>query len=327
MTHDDFPSLSQVLALELSQSVPGEVLPLINEIRQRHDAAVVAILFYGSCLRTKKFEDEVLDFYVLVDSYRAAYSSWIFRCLNAALPPNVFYLETRDGEKTLRAKYAVITTADFQRAVTPRSVHAIVWSRFCQPFALVYSRDDTARLTVAQCAVQAVLTFVTRIIPLLPLLPASSDRQRFRSEDLWQRGFRETYGTELRPERPERIRQLYAVATDRYDQVASAALRELERRGLLRVNHEGEWLSVTMPRQSRQRAVLSWKMRRPLAKALYAVRLLKSAATFGDWLPYVLWKLGRHTGKQIELTERQRRHPLVWGWPVIFRLLWRRDLR
>jgi hypothetical protein len=324
MTYDASPSLSQFLALELTQPAPREALPLVSEIRQRHGTAVVAVLFYGSCLRTRKFEDEVLDFYVLVDSYRAAYSSRTFAWLNAALPPNVFYLEARDEQKTLRAKYAVISTADFQQAVTPRSVHAIVWGRFCQPFAPVYARDEAAHILVTQCAVQAALTFVSRIVPLLP---ASGDRQRFRSEDLWQRGFQETYGTELRPERPERIRQLYTVATDRYDQVASAALRELEHRGLLQVNHEGEWVSVAMPRQSRRRAVLSWKMRRPLAKALYAVRLLKSAATFGDWLPYVLWKLGRHTGKQIELTERQRRYPLVWGWPVIFRLLWRRDLR
>lgn len=324
MHSDNPPSLSQFLALELSQPAPGEGLPLVDEIRKRHGSAVIAILFYGSCLRTRKFEDEVLDFYVLVDSYRAAYSSWTFTCLNAALPPNVFYLEVQEEQKTLRAKYAVISTADFQQAVTPRSVHAIIWGRFCQPFALVYTRDETARTTVMQCAVQAALTFVLRIVPLLP---ASGDRQRFRAEDMWQRGFQETYGTELRPEHPERIRQLYAAATDRYDQVARAALRELERHGRLQVAHEGEWLVVTMPRQSRQRAVLSWKMRRPLAKALYVVRLLKSAATFGDWLPYVLWKLGRHTGKQIELTERQRRYPLVWGWPVIFRLLWRRDLR
>jgi hypothetical protein len=314
----------QIVSEEVAGPAPSEALMLATAIHKRHGAAVVAILFYGSCLRTKKVEDEVLDFYVLVDSYRAAYSSWTFIWLNAALPPNVFYLEVQDGQKTLRAKYAVISTADFQQAVTPGSGHAIVWGRFCQPFALVYARDDRARAITVDCAAQAALTFVTRIVPLLPAL---GDLQRFRSEDLWQRGFRETYGTELRPESPERIRQIYAVAPSRYDQVATAALHELERRGLLLASHEGEWLSVTMPRQQRQRAALSWKMRRPLAKALYAVRLLKSAVTFGDWLPYVLWKLGRHTGKQIELTKRQRRHPLVWGWPVIFRLLWRRDLR
>jgi hypothetical protein len=55
--------------------------------------------------------------------------------------------------------------------------------------------------------------------------------------------------------------------------------------------------------------------------------LLKSALTFGDWLPYALWKLERHTGTRVELTDRQRRAPLIWGWPVIVKLLWQRALR
>jgi len=43
-------------------------------------------------------------------------------------------------------------------------------------------------------------------------------------------------------------------------------------------------------------------------------------------VPYILWKLERHTGRPIEVTERQRRHPLLFGWPVLARLLWRRDV-
>jgi len=64
-----------------------------------------------------------------------------------------------------------------------------------------------------------------------------------------------------------------------------------------------------------------------LAKLVYFVQLLKSAATFGDWLPYVLWKLERHTGKKIVPSERQRRYPFIFGWPLLVRILWQRDLR
>ena len=49
--------------------------------------------------------------------------------------------------------------------------------------------------------------------------------------------------------------------------------------------------------------------------------LLKTAFTFGDWVPYVLWKIERHTAVRVEVSERQRRHPLIFGWPVIFRVL------
>ena len=68
-------------------------------------------------------------------------------------------------------------------------------------------------------------------------------------------------------------------------------------------------------------------MRRPVAKALACLGLVKTAATFGDWVPYVLWKLERQSGVQIEVSEAQRRHPLLFGWPVLIRLLRLRVLR
>ena len=72
---------------------------------------------------------------------------------------------------------------------------------------------------------------------------------------------------------------------------------------------------------------LRWKAKKPAAKLLYAPRLVKSALTFGEWLPYAVWKLARHTGVKIEPTPLQRRHPLIFGIPVIVRLLLGRTLR
>ena len=54
---------------------------------------------------------------------------------------------------------------------------------------------------------------------------------------------------------------------------------------------------------------------------------MKTAGTFDDWVPYILWKVERHSGEPVEVTDRQRRHPLIFGWPVLFRLLRRRVLR
>ena len=66
---------------------------------------------------------------------------------------------------------------------------------------------------------------------------------------------------------------------------------------------------------------------RPYARSLGLLRLFKTAWTFGDWVPYVLWKLERHTGRRIEATERQRKHPFLFGWPISIPLLFRRNLR
>ena len=41
----------------------------------------------------------------------------------------------------------------------------------------------------------------------------------------------------------------------------------------------------------------------------------------------VLWKIERHSGRPVEITERQRRHPFLFAWPVLFRLLRERVLR
>jgi len=84
---------------------------------------------------------------------------------------------------------------------------------------------------------------------------------------------------------------------------------------------------VTIPQVQRWQTRLSWRWRRPLAKGLYCLRLIKSAFTFGDWFPYVLWKIGRHREIKLEATERQRQHPFIFGVPVLFKLLLRGDLR
>ena len=46
---------------------------LIDEILVRHGQAARAILFYGSCLRTGDELNGLVDLYLLVDNYRAAY--------------------------------------------------------------------------------------------------------------------------------------------------------------------------------------------------------------------------------------------------------------
>jgi hypothetical protein len=315
--------LARTLAVELALPVPEQARRLAEELRRRHGTAVAAILFYGSCLRTGSTQG-VLDFYLLVDSYTDAYRSRALAFANALLPPNVLYCELPGAQETLRAKYAVMTLRHFARAASPRSLDGRVSARFCQPAALVYARDEAARRAVVAAVERATLTMVDR---MRSWLAGSGSRQRFLPADLWLTGFRETYRAELRSESPETIRGLYESAPARYDRVAREALRELARRGRLRLVEEGESLEIVSSARGRRRARRLWRVQRPLAKAIAIAGLLKTAATFGDWVPYVLWKLERQSGIRIEVSERQRRHPLIWGWPVIFRVLRQRILR
>jgi hypothetical protein len=56
---------------------------------------------------------------------------------------------------------------------------------------------------------------------------------------------------------------------------------------------------------------------------LSSLRILKAALTFDGALDYLLWKIKRHSGVYIEPTALQSRYPLIFAWPLLFRL-WRK---
>jgi hypothetical protein len=185
-------------------------------------------------------------------------------------------------------------------------------------------RDDQARSAVVAAVSDAILTAVSRT---LPLLAGGDGTARFTAETLWQRALRETYAAELRPEPPESVRGLYDANPARYERAARAALARLCGESCVQTDTDCEFIVTALPPGSKSPAARSRSLRRLLAKGVYFLQLLKTAATFGDWLPYALWKLERHTGRKIVPSERQRRHPFIWGWPLLARVLWRKDLR
>jgi hypothetical protein len=319
------PNLEDLVRAELLQPAPTAAAQLTDEILRRHGSAVAAVLFYGSCLRRRTSEG-VLDFYVLVDTYRDTYRSRPLAWANAALPPNVFYLEIETELGPLRCKYAVISLRDFERGAKPGGLRSGIWARFCQPALAVHLRDTSAREAVVAAVVTATLTAVAGTLYRLPNEDGSTEKNesiRFTTTALWQQVLRGTYAAELRPEAPETIRSLYEADPERYDLVAHAVLAKLG----ADVRNEGPEIEAILPADSRGLARRGWNRLRPLVKLVYFAQLLKSAATFGDWLPYVLWKLERHTGKKIVPSARQRRYPFIFGWPLLLRVLWQRDLR
>jgi hypothetical protein len=161
----------------------------------------------------------------------------------------------------------------------------------------------------------------------LPLLAGEGDRIRANAAELWQTAFRETYAAEMRPETPAAIRGLYLDQPERYARAARLALQALAARGRLRVLAADDPFEVELPAGERRGRRRRARMRRPLAKLAYVAQLLKTAFTFGDWLPYALWKLERHSGARLVPSERQRRHPILFGMPLLLRALRERALR
>jgi hypothetical protein len=291
-------ALRTFIAAELALPVSKPALAMSDAVRQRHGSAVLAVLFYGSCLRRPETQlvDSLLDFYVVVDDYRAAYDSAWLAWANRALPPNVFYVETAYGDAKLRAKYAVISLQQFQYGTRPEAANVSIWARFCQPVRLTWSRDAAATEAIATACSQAVLTMLGASSSAV--VAEMGERQAL---DLWIKGFQGTYRAELRPEGPDRAAHIVDMDVDRYVAITPLALAALSEQG-----------AVT-PRPS-------WRRSRLIGKLFNIARLIKAAFTFEGGLDYVLWKIARHSGITIAVTDWQRRHPLLAAPGLAWRL-------
>ncbi len=303
----------------LPDALCRDLEPLLDDIEGRHPGAL-AILLYGSCLRDGRLEG-VPDFLLVVADYTRAYAKATLRAANRWCPPNVFALIAEDGESgPLRAKYAVLSLDDLHRATATNRAHCFVWARLCQPVALLRARDDEVRDALARCAATSVEAMMTVALPRAVDADTPVDAS---AATLWETGLRETYRAEWRFETTTRSAEIVAGDADYYGLAASAAIARLETRGALR--REGATLRLDPAWARRER--WRWALRRPLGKAAAALRLLKSAFTFGDWVPYALWKMERHTGVRVDASPAQRRHPFLLGWPVLWRALRQRLLR
>ena len=315
------------VASELAEPVRDEVHEVAEAICRRHGDAVLGILFYGSCLR-KKTDEGVLDFWVVVDDYGRAHSRPSHAWTNRIAPPNVYFFEHEFeheaiGRTTLYSKYGILDRRAFELGTRLSSPHPYIWSRFSQPVRLVHCRDDAARRFFEHAVTEAIISMVGRLVCYLP---AKGRWRRFSLAAFWQEAFRRTYACERRPEGEDSILDLYRVDEERYDRVGEWAISVLTERGHFEssIPHPRSFeVEIPVSRARRQR--IRWELMRRYARALGLVRLLKTAFTFDDWVPYVLWKLERHTGKRIETTERQRKHPFIFGWPIILPLLFRRN--
>lgn len=293
---------------EIGQPVAPPVAAIAEAARARHGDAVMAVLFYGSCLRLGSDDGKVVDLYLVVDSYRAGYGAGIGALLNWALPPNVFYIETPFEQRSVRAKYAVVSAADFAAGAGGRWFHPYLWARFAQPCRLAWCRDAAAREAVVAALAGAARKCLAESLALVGA--------RFTARDLWVALFRETYRSELRAEPPERAAEIHAADAAHY-----AALAETVLPGLGARRAEGEaWLRTAAPAGA---AAGRWALRRVQGKLLSVARLMKAAFTFQGGADYLLWKIEQHSGVGITLTPWQRRHPLLAS-TVLFWRLYRR---
>jgi hypothetical protein len=278
---------------------------LLQAIHQRFGAGVQAILIYGSYLRGKR--DTLLDFYVLLEDYAAMQSPWQ-AALAWMLPPNVFQVRCGSPPAEARAKCALMTLGRFEYALK-YEFHSYFWGRFAQPSGLLYCRDEAVRDRLAAAISQAASTFVQRVVPRLP--------DRFSAAELVGLGLSLTYQCELRSEPPDHAETLYGHYVAYYQaMVAALASAGL---GYRSRGETDSYRNETGP-GSKHWAVFSWCLRRLQGKLLSLLRLLKAILTFSGGFDYLLWKIARYSELSIEPTPKQRKYPLIFAWPLLWRL-------
>ena len=281
---------------------------LLNQIKQRYGEGVLAVLIYGSYLRGKR--DTLLDFYVLLDSYHSmpkAWQGWLAK----ALPPNVYQIHHGSPPDEIRAKYALLTLGRFEYAVR-RDFHSYFWARFAQPCGILYCRDEEVRGRVIEAICQSSKTFTRRVAPRLP--------ENFDAKTLWAEGLSLTYQCEFRSEPSGHAEKLFGYWPDYYRAVTQALARE--NLGF-EVTKTADSFRNVCSVSARRWSPVSWWLRRVQGKALSTLRIFKAALTFDGALDYLLWKIQRHSGVYFQPTELQRKYPVIFAWPLLWRL-WRK---
>jgi hypothetical protein len=303
------PSLADAIERHAATRAPDAVVALGNLLRERFGAHAQAVLFYGSCRRAQDDAGGIVDLYVLVDDYRAAYGHLLPALANRVLAPNVYYLEAPFADRTARAKYAVVSLDQFERG-TARWFHPYLWGRFAQPCGLLFAANDMVRRRVLGALGSAFATFATRTLPRLPA--------EFDAETLWTGGLLLTYGAELRSERPQKIRALVAGTLPELEEQTRALALE---RGWTPAS-AGRYRNPST-RGARWASACAWFLRRAQGKALSVLRLLKASLTFDGGLSYLAWKIERHSGVKTEITPFMHRFPRLGAIGALWRT-WRR---
>jgi hypothetical protein len=289
--------LKALIETALAQPAYPAAHKAVDAIRARHGSAVRAVLFYGSCRRSMR-PDGVLDFYVLVDSYRHYHASMFRSLMNYLLPPDVSFMSIEisadDNKATaIAAKVTVISLDQFSRRMRPDGIDTTLWARFTQPASLLFAADNATKNQVIAALATAVRTACGWAAGSCPAGASSSQ--------FWNQLFGMTYDAELRVERGNRPQIIYDNDADYFDGIFNAL--ELDKsHGPLPASHE------------------SWALRRAAGKALSVLRLCKAAFTFEGGVDYLLWKIERHTGNKVPLSPWQQRHPILAAPRLLVRL-------
>jgi len=287
----------------------------------------VAVVHYGShAQHSEPRAESAHDFFVIVDRYRDAYRSLASRgvarfrprvatVLNRLLAPNVIRVRVPGVTPALESKCAVYSWSDFRLAASTRARDHFALGRLFQHVQVAWTRDPESTERVVDLLIGArIATFAWGS----PYLPHQFD------VDAYCRILLETsFAAEIRPEGSERVDMLLAAQRQTLLPVYTALLDQLVQQRILARNGKVYTVVAPVGKWAKFRAAMYFRRSEIRATA----RWLKYIALYDDWQEYILQKIARRSGVSVELTERERRWPLIFLWPKAIRYLRSRPQR
>ncbi len=269
---------------------------------------------YGSrLLKTNPDRHSALDFVVIVDDYRAFYRGLsgrevlhrpvtLMTTMATALPPNVIAFAPDEGQRGI-AKCLVLDSRHFEAGLAPKPRDHFLLGRMVQRVGVVWTRgaadDGWVRRTLADARAR-VLDWMA------PYMEGPFD-----AAELGRRLLEVCYRGELRPESRGRATAIFEAQEDHFREALAPGLVEAAAGGrLVREGHRYRLAERATDSESRY-----WASHFRRSKVRATLRWLKHMMTFANWLPYVVRKVERHTGRTIRLTFLERKLPLLFLWP------------
>ncbi len=304
---------------ERLRSTP-ELVELTTSLREAVGDELRAILLFGSRLAgTSPDRHSAYDLVVVVGDYTGAYrnlraAGYLHRAprlmalLAHILPPNNISYRVRPESPAL-AKCMVLTEAHFRGALSEGARDHFCLGRMLHQVALVHARDARVRDRVLEIVDRGRRTALSWVTPFVP--------EPFTVEDFTRRMIEVSFAGEIRPEsddRPEEVtlRQMGFLAT-----LYGEILEEAVRGGVLLREGEGYRLARTPGRLARARWALYFRWSNARATA----RWFKHMITFQEWMDYIARKVERRMGLVLEPTPLERKYPLIFLWPKLFKVL------
>jgi hypothetical protein len=311
-----------VAARALSPETDADLREAVEHLAAAAKGTLDGLVFFGSRRTGAAAANawSAYDVFVIVGRYRPFYEAvgraglsgkapGPLSLLSRWLPPTQYSI--RLGGAPVHLKAAVIRTDTFHRETSSRRRDHFCIGRLFQPTRILHARDEATRTALVDDLVSAhEATWEWS----RPWLPASFDADAYGGNALAV-----SMSWEVRPEPPGRAAALWEAQREEQVPVFEALLAELAGRGEVVPAGPGGVFSPARPVSAGETFRLKLYFRRSIARS--TARWLKHVLSFEGWLDYILRKANRHGGEPVELSERERRWPLIYLWPRLVRYL------